>query len=342
MSVAGSLVLAGDVGGTKVNIALAGAGADGVELVAESRYESGDHESLESVVRTFLEAHEGTLAGRQVERACFGVAGPVIGDESSLTNLPWSVDADVLERDLGIREILFLNDLEATAYGLTTLPDDRLATIHAGRSRGSTRAVIAAGTGLGAAILSEAEGRPRALPTEAGHVGFAPRDEEEEALLAWLRVRHGRVSVERVVSGPGLVAIYEFLRDSGRGDEPSWLAERLAATEDKGEVISAAALSGEAAICEEALARFVSAYGAAAGNLALSCLALGGLYLGGGIAPDILPALRDGRFRAAFLDKGRMRDILADVPIRVILEPRAALLGAAQRALMARFFRTAD
>jgi glucokinase len=342
MSVAGSLVLAGDVGGTKVNIALAGAGRNGVELVAECRYESGEHESLESVVRTFLKAHEGALAGRVVEEACFGVAGPVVGDESVLTNLPWSVDADLLERDLGIREILFLNDLEATAYGLTALPGDRLATVHPGRSRGSTRAVIAAGTGLGAAILSEAEDRPRALPTEAGHVDFASRDGEEDALLAWLRARHGRVSVERVVSGPGLVALYEFLRDSGRGEEPAWLAERLAATEDKGAVISAAALAGEAAICEEALARFVSAYGAAAGNLALSCLSLGGVYLGGGIAPHILPALRNGGFREAFLDKGRMGDILADIPIRVILEPRAALLGAAQRALMARFFRTAD
>jgi glucokinase len=342
MSVPGSLVLAGDVGGTKINMALAEAGTDGVALVAESRYESDDHGSLESAVRTFLEAHAGALAGRVVERACFGVAGPVIGDESILTNLPWAVDADALERDLGIRDILFLNDLEATAYGLTTLPAGRLATVHAGRSRGSTRAVIAAGTGLGAAILSEAEGRPRALPTEAGHVDFAPRDEEEDALLAWLRARHGRVSAERVVSGPGLVGIYEFLRDSGRRDEPAWLAARLAAAEDKGVVISAVALAGDAAICEEALARFVSAYGAVAGDLALSCLSLGGLYLGGGIAPDILPALEDGRFRAAFLDKGRMRDMLADIPIRVILEPRAALLGAAQRALMARFFRTED
>ncbi|HKY59872.1 MAG TPA: glucokinase [Gemmatimonadota bacterium] len=328
------------MGGTKVNIALAEAGRDGVELVAESRYESGDHGSLQSVVTTFLDAHAAVLAGRVVERACFGVAGPVVGDESVLTNLPWAVDADLLEHDLGIRDIQFLNDLEATAYGLTALPGDRLATVHAGRPRGSTRAVIAAGTGLGAAILSEAEGRPRALPTEAGHVDFAPRDEEEDALLAWLRARHGRVSVERVVSGPGLVAVYEFLRDSGRRDEPAWLTDRLASTEEKGTAISAAALAGEAAICEEALARFVSAYGTASGNLALSCLSLGGVYLGGGIAPDILPALRGGRFRAAFLDKGRLRDILADVPIRVILEPRAALLGAAQRALMARFFRT--
>lgn len=331
------LVLAGDVGGTKINLALATTGADGVEILAEDRYESDEHDSLESVVRAFLEAH-GALAGRPVERACFGVAGPVLGDEANLTNLPWSVDADELERDLGIGDTLFLNDLEATAYGLTTLPADRLATIHAGRSHGSTRAVIAAGTGLGAAILSDAGGQPRALPTEAGHVDFAPRDDEEDALLEWLRSRHGRVSLERVVSGPGLVAIYEFLRDTGRRDEPSWLAERLAATEHKGEVISSASLAGEAAICEEALARFVSAYGAAAGNLALSCLSLGGVYVGGGIAPDILPALLDGRFRGAFQDKGRLREILAHVPLQVILEPRAALLGAAQRALMARFF----
>jgi glucokinase len=342
MSAPPPLVLAGDVGGTKINLALARAGRGGIEIVAESRYESGDHDSLESVVRTFLEAQRGAMAGGPVERACFGVAGPVIGDESTLTNLPWSVDADVLERDLGIRRVLFLNDLVATAYGLTGLAGDQVATIHAGRRRGSTRAVIAAGTGLGAAILSEGEDEPLALPTEAGHVDFAPRDDEEAALLSWLRARHGRISVERVVSGPGLVAIYEFLRDSGRREEPAWLAERLAATEDKGETISKAALAGEAAICEEALARFVSAYGAASGNLALSCLSLGGVYLGGGIAPDILPALRDDRFRSAFLDKGRMRDILADVPVRVILEPRAALLGAARRGLMARFFRPAE
>jgi glucokinase len=235
-----------------------------------------------------------------------------------------------------------VNDLEATAYGLAALPEDRLATLHDGRPYGSTRAVIAAGTGLGAAVLTEVEGWPRALPTEIGHVDFPPRDEEELDLFRFLRARHGRVSVERVVSGPGIVAIYEFLRDSGREKEPAWLAEQLASADERGEVISRVALAGEAPICEAALERFVSAYGAAAGNLALASLALRGIYVGGGIAPKILAALQNGAFLAAFRDKGRMRDLLAEFPVHVVLEPRAALLGAAHRAIMARFFRKTD
>lgn len=342
MSEPRSLVLAGDVGGTKVNLALARARGDGVELIAERRYESDDFDGLVPALRSFLQEREEDLAGRGIEHACFGLAGPVLGERSFLTNLLWRVDAEDLERELGIPEILFLNDLEATAYGLAALPEDRLFPIHRGRARGSTRAVIAAGTGLGAAILTEVEGWPRALPTEFGHVDMAPRDDEEKALFDFLRDRHGRVSLERVVSGPGIVAIYEFLRETGRHEEPAWLAERLAAADDPGAEISMAALAHEAPIAAAALARFVSAYGAAAGNLALSCLALGGIYVGGGIAPEILPALREGAFVAAFRGKGRMRRLLDDVPIHVVLEPRAALLGAAHRAIMARFFRTAD
>lgn len=342
MSAPRSLILAGDVGGTKLNLGLARARGEGVEMIAEGRYESDEFDGLAPAVRLFLQEREEDLAGARIDHACFGVAGPVLGERSVLTNLPWRLDGEALKRELGIEEILFLNDLEATAYGLAALSEDRLFSIHRGRVRGSTRAVIAAGTGLGAAVLSEVEGWPRALPTEIGHVDFAPRDEEEAALFAFLRARHGRVSVERVVSGPGIAAIYEFLRDTGREEEPPWLAERLAGADDRAVEISEAALGGEASIAEAALARFVSAYGAAAGNLALSCLALGGIYVGGGIAPAILPALRDGPFLTAFREKGRMRDLLADVPIHVILEPRAALLGAAQRAIMARFFRTTD
>lgn len=336
------LVLAGDVGGTKLDLGLFRASGDGVEAVAEERYESDRFDGLTAVVRSFLEECGIDPTEGRIEQACFGVAGPVLGERSILTNLAWRLDEDTLERELGIAEVVFLNDLEATAYGLAALPQDRLVTLNGGRARGSTRAVIAAGTGLGGAILSEAEGWPRALPTEIGHVDFAPRDGEEVALFEYLRARHGRVSVERVVSGPGIVAIYEFLRDTGRETEPAWLAERLAAADEPGPVISAAAMKPEAPICEAAMARFVSAYGAAAGNLALSCLALAGVYVGGGIAPDILPALREGAFLSAFREKGRMRDLLAEIPVHVVLEPRAALLGAAQRAVMARFFRTDD
>ncbi len=342
MSAPGSLVLAGDVGGTKLNLALARTRGEGVEVIAEERYDSDDFDGLVSAVRSFLDHHGTDLSGGRIEHACFGVAGPVLGERSILTNLPWRLDEETLASELDIGEILFLNDLEATAYGLSGLSEERLSTIHRGRVRGSTPAVIAAGTGLGGAILTEVEGWPRALPTEIGHVDFAARDDEEIALLDFLRARHGRVSAERVVSGPGIVAIYEFLRDTGREKEPAWLTERLAASEERGPVISRAALRGEAPICEAALARFVSAYGAAAGNLALSCLALGGVYVGGGVAPEILPALQDGAFVDAFRDKGRLRDLLTDIPIHVILEPRTALLGAARWAIMARFFRTTD
>lgn len=323
------MILAGDIGGTKVNLALFERRGDGLERVREERFSTADHPGLTAVVRAFLER-----GGETVDRACFGVAGPVIGETIELTNAGWRVDRTALRTAIAVDRVEFLNDLEATAYGIGALAPDQLATLAAGEERGPVRALIAAGTGLGMAISTGAGEHARVLSSEGGHADFAPRGPDQVALFEWLRERFGHVSLERVVSGPGIHATYRFLVETGRADEPAWLAERLADSPDPSAAISDAALAGDAPAAEAAMELFVACYGAAAGNLVLTAMALGGLYVGGGIAPRIRPLLeRDDAFARAVRDKGRLEEILAAVPIRVILEPRTALLGAARRAL---------
>lgn len=324
------MILAGDVGGTKANLALLEPGEGGAfTFVRERRFETARFDGLAEVARAFLDA-----GGEAVDHACFGVAGPVIDEGTiELTNAGWSVDRARLRDAIGVDRVDFLNDLEATGYGVGTLGEDAFAVLSEGEPRGATGALIAAGTGLGMATLTEVDGRAAVLASEGGHVDFAPRDEEEAALWAWLRDRHGHVSPERIVSGPGIGNVYEFLKETGREEEPEWLAERLGAADDVPAAISEAALAGEAPICERALETFVGVYGAVAGNLALTTLALKGVWVGGGIAPSILPALRaDDRFLRAFRAKGRLSDLLASIPVAVVLETRAAVLGAARYA----------
>jgi len=324
------MILGGDVGGTKVVLGLFDGTGDRLRVVREERFASGEHPSLIAIVREFL---GGDAAG--VDAAAFGVAGPVLGGRVEMTNVDWTIEEEPLREALGIGRVRLLNDLEATAHALDILGDDRVETLHDGRERNRTRALLAAGTGLGAAILTEADGRPVTLPTEAGHADWAPGTDTEIDLLAWLRERHGRASIERVVSGPGIHEIYRFLRDTGREEESADLAARLDASDDPSAEISEAALEeGGAPICVEAMRLFAAAYGAAAGNLALSCLALGGVFLGGGIAPKIVTLLRTGPTVEAFLAKEPMRDLLDAIPLRVILEPRAALIGAARAATL--------
>lgn len=323
------MILAGDVGATKTILALADPTGNGdFEIVRERKFESADYEGLEAVVREFAAGPE------RIEAASLGLACPIVGDSCEMTNLGWRVERAALRAALGIDRVEILNDLEATAYGIEALAPEQIETIQEGVVRGKTSALLAAGSGLGAAILTHVDDRPLVLPTEGGHVDYAPRNDDEWALLEHLREEHERVSFERIVSGPGLHAIYRFLRDTGRAEEPGWLAERIAESEDPSAAISDVALEGGAEICEAALHRFVVSYGAAAGNLALATLALGGVWLGGGIAPKILPKLKEGAFLDAFLEKGRMADLLADVPVRVVLEPRTALLGAARHGLL--------
>jgi glucokinase len=323
------VILAGDIGGTNARLALFELRRGGAPLlVALETYASREHRSLQEIVVEFRGRH-----GRTLDAAAFGVAGPAAEGRVATTNLPWIVDAASLAGVLGLREVAIMNDLEALAWSLDLLPPASLTVLQAGRiaPRGN-RAVIASGTGLGEAMLTQVGERTVVLASEGGHADFAPRTDVEIALLRWLVARHGRASYERVLSGRGLHEAYLFLRETGRADEPAWLAEDLAAG-DPAAAISRAALEGRSDLCARAMDLFASVLGAEAGNLALRALATGGVYLGGGIAPRILPWLRRPPFLTGFVDKGRLRSLVEDVPVRVIVDDQAALLGAASRAL---------
>jgi glucokinase len=247
-----------------------------------------------------------------------------------LTNLPWTLDVRELRVSLGIQHLFLINDLEANGYGIPELGTDKIFTLHQGDpSAIGHRGLIAAGTGLGEAVLIWDGKRHTPIPSEGGHCDFAARNDREIALLQYLRqTLHGRVSFERVVSGLGIKNIYSYLRDVEKLDEPQWLRDRLA-TEDPNAVIGTCAEDGSSSICFEAMRLFSAAYGAEAGNMALKVLAVGGIYLGGGIAPKILKTLQNGAFVQAFLDKGRLSPLLQSIPVRVILDDTCALLGAA-------------
>ena len=318
------MILAGDIGGTKTSIAVFSLENGKLVQQVKKSYSSKDFPSLEAVLEEFAALHHAPIGA-----ASFGVAGPVVDGMVKTTNLPWLVDSLALARGLGLDSVVLLNDLEATGYGAATLGAAEFNTLNAGASvAGVTRALLAAGTGLGEAILYPVADSYRVLASEGGHADYAPRTAIEIDLLRYLAARFGHVSYERVISGPGLLNIYNFLKDSGRYAEPEWLRERLAAGDPSAE-ISEAALAGAAEICVHALDMFVSAYGAEAGNLALRAKALGGVYIGGGIAPKILDKLADGAFMRAFVDKGRYAELLTRVPVRVILNPDTALRGAA-------------
>lgn len=321
------MILGGDVGGTKTNLALYRPEAARLECAELRSYPSQEFPSLEAILDRFL------AGGPPVELACIGVAGPVFGGRSRLTNLPWVVDGESIRRVCGARRGFLINDLQATAFAVPHLTPDRIAVLQDGEAdpRG-TVAVIAAGTGLGIAFLVRSGKGYLPFASEGGHADFAPRDAREAALLAYLRGTFDRVSAERVVSGPGLHAIYRFLREREGAQEAPEVDARLA-LEDPPRVIVEEGQGGRSAACREALRLFVSLYGAKAGNLALHLLATGGVVLGGGIAPAILPVLAESAFLEAFRAKGRFQEFLSQVRVTVILDDKAALLGAAHYAL---------
>ena len=319
------MILAGDVGGTKTALALFDDRADVRAPVRETVFASHEYARLEDGVHRFLA--EGAAVALDV--ACFGVAGPVVDGQTDATNLPWHLDEQALAASLPARRVRLLNDLEATAHGVLELTPAALARLQPGHVRRGNVAVIAAGTGLGEGLLVDHGGGYVAVASEGGHADFAPRTDLEMDLLRFLRKDFGRVSYERVLSGPGLHNIYRFLRDTSGRPEPAWLQERLVHG-DPAAAISEAALQGADPVCIQTLDLFVSIYGAEAGNLALKGLAVGGVFVTGGIAPKILGKLTDGAFVNAFRDKGRLGTLMGGIPVSVVLEPRAALLGAAR------------
>jgi glucokinase len=317
------MILAGDVGGTKVHLALYDFVDGKLQCSRDERFPAKNYAGLEEIVQEFVGA-------AKVTAACFGVPGPVRDGRLRLTNLPWTLDSRELSVSLNINHVFLINDLEANGYGVAELAPDQIYTLAEGDpSQLGNRALIAAGTGLGEGLLIWNGHTHIPYPSEGGHNDYAPRNEDEIDLLRFLKQKYnGRISFERVVSGMGLTNIYEFLREVRGLDEPVWLAERMAA-EDPNAVITELALAAKSEICEKALDMFVSAYGAETGNLALTLLSVGGVYVGGGIAPRILEKLKDGTFIKAFTSKGRLSQLLINMPVRVILESRAALLGAA-------------
>lgn len=323
-------LLAGDIGGTKTLLRLAeeSPGEAAGRRLHEARYDSAGYDDLAPMVEAFL-----SEAGEPApDRACFGVAGPVEetdggGQSARLTNLPWQLDSAGLAARTGIGRVRLINDFQAVGYGIEALAADDLAPLQAGSpTPGAPRLVVGAGTGLGVGLLFHDGNHYQAHPTEAGHADFAPTDEQQVRLWRTLAGQYGRVSNERVVSGPGLTAIYRFLlEEHGRAAA----GDPVLAAPDPAAAVSERALTGGEAPANEALDLFCRVYGAVTGNLALTCLADGGVFIAGGIAPRILPRLQAGGFLAGFTGKGRMGRLLAGMPVQVITQPRVGLLGAA-------------
>ncbi|MGC4097704.1 MAG: glucokinase [Nitrospira sp.] len=344
------MILAGDIGGTKTNLALYDWTVERVDPLRLESFHSGDYKSLEDILVEFLtpprplsnpdstDAESGKedelerhSSSEQVNvtAACFGIAGPVIDNRCETTNLPWIIDGPRIAKQFAIPRVQLLNDLEATAYGILWLRSDELEVLNVGNppKKRQALALIAAGTGLGEGILFWDGKSYRPMPSEGGHTDFAPNNDQEIELLRYLRGQYLHVSYERLLSGPGLHAIYEFLRDTKK-NEPTWLAEKIRVGNPPAE-IAQAGLQGQAEIARQALELFASIYGAEAGNLALKALSLDGVYVGGGIAPKLITKLQDGTFMKAFTNKGRYKRLMSQMPVKVIMNQHTALLGAA-------------
>lgn len=318
------VILAGDIGGTKTTLALCD--TQGTILV-DTTYPSQQAPDLVEIIHQFRSSLD--ILNVPIERACFGVAGPVQQGHAQPPNLSWAIDAGELAAELRLPSVRVINDLEATAYGINVLDPKDLLTLNSGQPDGvGNVAVIAAGTGLGEAGLVWNGKHHHPFACEGGHVDFAPGNRLQVRLLEYLMEKFDHVSWERVVSGPGIYNLYQFLVHQEIDEEPPWLAERLC-QDDPASVITQAALVNQCPLCSYTLELFLALYGAAAGNLAMKFMATGGVFIGGGIAPRIFPYLETANFMKAFRDKGRMSSLLDAIPIHVILNPKTALLGAA-------------
>ncbi len=328
------MILAGDIGGTNVRLAAFEVECNRLRCTVERIYRAAEHKNFYEIVSKFV-SEEGIL----VDRACFGVAGPVRHGTVHFSNLDWVIECEALARQLRLSSVGLINDLEAYAYGISALESKDFVTLQEGKPEplGNT-AVISAGTGLGQAGMYWDGFRQHPFACEGGHADFAPRNETEIALLRYLLKKHDHVSWERMLSGPGIRNIYEFLRDTKVEEEPGWLTEQIKEAKDVPALISQTAQARKARICERAMELFVSIYGAETGNCALKFMAVGGIYIGGSIAAKILPLIREATFLEAFLSKGRMRHLLEEMPVNVVLNDDAGIMGAAHYTLVQKAF----
>jgi glucokinase len=323
------MILAGDIGGTNARLAFFDVRDDHYNLVSASVFPSREYAGLDQIVTQFVDA-----AAVHPTYACFGIAGPVTNGRVETSNLPWIIESKRLADELKIDRALLINDLEATAWGIGALTSNDVVALNEVKAHPvGNQAVIAAGTGLGEAGMYWDGVKHHVFASEGGHADFAPQSDLEVELYLYLHARFGHVSYERILSGPGLVNVYRFLRDTGRGTEPKWLLDEMLHS-DAAAVISKAALAGTCPLSEHALDLFISVYGAEAGNLALKYKATGGVFLAGGIAPKLLPKLTSSLFLKAFLDKGRMQHLMESMAVNVITNDSLALLGAARCAMV--------
>jgi glucokinase len=330
------MILAGEIGATRTRLAAFDTESNRLKCVVEKTYPSQEHTGLAEILPQFTRTE-----GIPVHSACFGVAGPVRDGRSKISNLPWTIDAKELAAQLKLPAVGLLNDLEAYAYGIDALESKDFVSISSGSENAEgNRAVISAKTGLGMAGLFWDGFRHHPFACEGGHADFSPRDPVQIELLAYLQKKYGRVSCERVLSGPGIHDIYDFLRATKKAEEPVDLRDQLNAVADPSPLISRLALERKFPICEQTLSIFVDVFGAEAGNCALRYMTTGGIYIGGVIAAKIAPKMQDGTFMMAFLDKGRMESILKDMPVQIITNDDCGLIGAARYTLVVKAFKS--
>lgn len=332
------MILAGEIGATRTRLAAYETQGNRLQPVVERIYKSQEHASLAEILPAFIRGE-----GIPVHSACFGVAGPVRGGRSKISNLPWTIDRAELAKQLKLSSVGLLNDLEAYAYGIDALESKDFITLSEGCADAEgNRAVISAKTGLGMAGLYWDGFRHHPFASEGGHADFAPKTSLQTELLVYLEAKYGRVSCERILSGPGIRHIYEFLRDTNKAPEPRWLGEQLAAAADPSPLISQFGLEGKAPICEQTLSLFVAVFGAEAGNCALHYMTTGGIFIGGTIAAKIEKKMKAPEFMQAFLGKGRMETLLKDMPVRIIVNDDCGLMGAARYTLVQKAFPNAS
>src|SRR6266849_5466561 len=330
------MILAGDIGATRTRLAAFQTEGNKLELVVEKTYRSQEHSGLQEIIHAFVNTE-----GIPVHSAGFGVAGPVRAGRSKISNLPWTIDSRELASQLKLGSVGLINDLEAYAYGIDALESKDFVTLSEGvEDAEGNRVVIAARTGLGVAGLYWDGFRHHPFPCEGGHADFAAKNHLEAELAQYLRKKYDHVSCERILSGPSIKNIYDFLRDAGKAEEPAWLQKQMSEAPDAPALISQLALAKKAAICDQTLNIFVGVYGSETGNCALNFLATGGVFIGGSIAAKIVPRMQDPIFMKSFLDKGRMSVLLADIPVRIVMNDDSGIIGAARYTLIQRAFRS--